>query len=122
MWISPQSFLRLSCGSLQPFQHPISRRILLIPPAPAIFNEYVIDIRSIHQEYVSKDAPVPIMSVGLDRHFLAECEARGGVLRSRAKGLAFLGAVDAAEADALREGGYRPFGVPSRGRARQRKA
>ena len=69
----------------------------------------MIDIRSIHQEYVSQDAPVPIMSVGPDCHLLAECEVRGGLIRSGAKGLAFLRAVNATEANTLRLGVMQHF-------------
>ena len=41
------------------------------------------------------------MTVGLDGDFLPEGEVRGGVLGFLAVGLAFLRAVDAAEADAF---------------------
>lgn len=41
------------------------------------------------------------MAVGLNRDFFAKGEVRGGVLGSRAVSLAFLRAVDAAEADAF---------------------
>ena len=34
--ISPQAFPLLSCCHFQPVQHCISRRILSIPPAPAV--------------------------------------------------------------------------------------
>ena len=42
------------------------------------------------------------MAVGLEGDFLPEGEGRGGLLGSLAEGLAFLRAVDAAEADAFR--------------------
>src|SRR5262249_37261265 len=44
--ISPQPFLRLSGFLLQPFKYRISRRILPIPPAPAVFDHHVIEIHA----------------------------------------------------------------------------
>jgi len=45
--IGPQAFPSLSCFLLQLFQHRISWRILPIPPAPALFDEFVVDVRAI---------------------------------------------------------------------------
>jgi hypothetical protein len=36
--ISPQTLLGFSCSLLQPFEHRISRHVLPIPPAPAVFD------------------------------------------------------------------------------------
>ena len=76
----PPTTPRLSCILLQPFQHRISWRILPIPPAPAVFDEFRIDVGSIPQEYVSKGAPILVLVVRLERDFIAEGEGRGGVL------------------------------------------
>jgi len=67
---NPQSFLRLSRFLLQPFQHGIPRRILPIPPAPACFDQLVIDVRATQQEHIGKRAPVLVEAVGLDGDFL----------------------------------------------------
>ena len=67
-------FLRLSCFLLQPFQHRIPRRILPIPPAPAVFDQRVIDVGAIGQEHIGKGAPVLVVAVGLERDFLPEDE------------------------------------------------
>src|SRR5712692_981712 len=45
--ISPQPFPPLSCFLLQHFLHRIPRRIFPVPPAPALFDQRVIDVRSI---------------------------------------------------------------------------
>src|SRR5215831_1417018 len=64
--ISLQAFHSLSCLLLQPFKDCISRRILSIQPAPAVFNEYVVDVVAIEQEHISKGAPVLVLVVGLE--------------------------------------------------------
>jgi hypothetical protein len=46
---NPQAFLGFSCFLLQPFKHCISWRILPIPPAPAVFDQRVIDVGAIRQ-------------------------------------------------------------------------
>jgi len=67
--INPQAFLALSRFLLQPFQHRIPRRILSIPPAPAVFDECVVDIGAIKEEHISQGAPVLVVAVGLKRDF-----------------------------------------------------
>jgi hypothetical protein len=47
LWISPQVFLPFSRFRLQPFQHRICWPILPLPPAPALFDEYLIDVGAI---------------------------------------------------------------------------
>ena len=42
----PQAFPLLSCFFFQPFQHPITWRILPIPPTPALFDVFLIDVGS----------------------------------------------------------------------------
>ena len=54
------------------------------------------------REHIGKGAPVLVVAVRLERDFFPEDEVRGGLLRSLAVGLAFLWAVDAAEADTFR--------------------
>ena len=100
--ISPQAFLRLSRCLLQSFKLRISWRISPIPPAPALLDEFLIEIHAIGQEHISQGALVLVMAVGLDRHVLPEGEVRGGLLGSLAEGLALLRAVDATEADTFR--------------------
>jgi hypothetical protein len=60
--ISPQPFLPLSCFRLKTFQHRISRRILPIPPAPAMLDEFLIQVHAIGQEHVSNGASVNNLS------------------------------------------------------------
>ena len=80
---------------------PYSRRIRPVPPAPAVFDQLVIDVSAIGQGHVSKGELVVVEAAGLDHDFLLEAEVRGGVLGALAVGMAFLRAVDAAEVDAL---------------------
>jgi hypothetical protein len=70
--IDPQALLRFSCILLQPFKDRISRRIFTIPPTPALLYEFMIDVRSIQQEHVSKGAPVLILAVRLECDFFSE--------------------------------------------------
>ena len=60
--------------SLKTFQHRIARHILPIPPAPAAFDQRVVDVGAIEQEHVSKDAPVLVLAVGLERDVFTEDE------------------------------------------------
>ncbi len=69
MWISPQPFPLLSCGLLQLFEHSISRRILSIPPAPALLDEFLIEIHSIRQDYFANRALVRVLAVRLKGDF-----------------------------------------------------
>ena len=46
--------------------------ILPIPPAPAIFDEFVIDVGTIGQEHIGKGAPVLVLPVGLEHDFFAK--------------------------------------------------
>jgi len=64
--ITPQTFLRLSRCLLQPLQHRIPWRILPIPPAPAIFDEGVVDVGTVAQHYVRQRPPVLVLTVGLE--------------------------------------------------------
>jgi hypothetical protein len=66
-----------------------------------LLHEFLIEIHPIGQDHVSKGARVLVVVVGLDGHVLPEGEFRGGGLGVVAVGLAFLRAVDAAEADAF---------------------
>ena len=45
-----------------PFQYRIPWRILSIPPAPALLDQGVIDVRVIRQEHIGKGAPVLILA------------------------------------------------------------
>ena len=57
---------------LQLLRYKILLRILPIPPAPAILNEYVVDVRSVPQEHVSKGASVLVKTVSMERDFFTE--------------------------------------------------
>ena len=62
----------------------------------------MIDVGAIRQKHIGNGASVPVLAVGLERDFLAKDQVRCSLLRFLAIGLAFLRAVDAAEADAFR--------------------
>jgi hypothetical protein len=66
-----------------------------------LLDEFLIEIHPIGQEYIRKGACVLVVAVGLDRNVFTEGEVSGGVLGVVAVGLAFLRAVDSAEADAF---------------------
>ena len=51
---------------IHPAPYSLPWRILPIPPAPAFFDECVIDVGAIQQEHISKGAPVLILAVGLE--------------------------------------------------------
>jgi hypothetical protein len=78
------------------------RRILPIPPAPAFLDQRMVHIGSIRQNYIGNRAPVLVEAVSLECDLLPKGEGRSGVLRVLAVGLALLGTVEAAEADAFR--------------------
>ncbi len=65
-------------------------------------DEFLIQVHAIGQEHVSKGAPVLVLTMSLEDDISPEHERGRSLLRSGTKGLAFLRAVDAAEADALR--------------------
>ena len=65
--VSPQAFLGLSCVLLQPLKDRVSRRILPIPPAPAVLDERVVDVGAIGQEHISKGASVLVEAVSQER-------------------------------------------------------
>jgi hypothetical protein len=75
--ISPQPFLNLSRSVLQRFEYGIPRRIFPIPPAPAVFDERVIDVGPIGQEHIGEGAPVPVETVGLDGIVFPKGEVSG---------------------------------------------
>jgi len=72
-----------------------------IPPAPAFFDQSMIDVSPIGQDYVSKGALVLVVAVGLDGNFIPKGENANGVLGILAVGLAFLRAVAAVEMEAF---------------------
>ncbi len=65
-------------------------------------DEFLIEVHPIGQDHVPKDALVLIVAVGLDGYIFPKGVVRGGMFGIVAKGLAFLRAVDPAEADAFR--------------------
>ena len=73
-----------------------------MPPAPALSDEFLIDVRSIRQEHVSKGTPILVLAVRLERNFFPKDQRRGGMLCIVAVGLALLRAIDAVEADTFR--------------------
>jgi hypothetical protein len=50
----------------------LSRRILVTAPAPALFDQRVIDVGGIGQEHIGKRALVLVCAVSLDRHILTK--------------------------------------------------
>ena len=87
--INPQTFFRGSCFALQFLKFGIERRILPVPPAPALLDEFLIDVGAILQEYIGKCAPILVVAVGLDRKVFPKGEGRGGVLGMLTRSLAF---------------------------------
>ncbi len=65
----PTSLPLLSRCLLQLFEHSIAWCIFSVPPAPAVFDQHVIDLGTIGQEHVSKGALVLVEAVLLDRDF-----------------------------------------------------
>ena len=68
--INPQAFLRVSCILLQVLKLGIPWRILPVPPAPAIFHQFMVDVGAIRQEHIGNGAPVLVEAVSLKRDFL----------------------------------------------------
>jgi hypothetical protein len=62
----------------------------------------MVDVGSIGQEHIGNGAPILIKAVGLKGDLFPKDKCRGGLLGALAVGLAFLRAVDAAEADTFR--------------------
>jgi len=76
----------LSCSLALPsptLPAPYHWRIFPIPPAPALFDQHVIDVLSVGQEDIRKGASVLVEAVGLDGHFLTEGRSWAGVVRQR---------------------------------------
>ena len=72
------------------------------PPGPPLFDKRMIDVGAIRQEHICKSSPVLVLTVSLERDFLAKNQGRGGLLGLLAVGLALFRAVDTTEADAFR--------------------
>lgn len=66
------------------------RRILPVPPAPAVFDQRVIHVRPIWEENFSNGAFVLVLAECLECHLFAEHQLRRRLLRARAVGLALL--------------------------------
>ena len=62
----------------------------------------MIDVGAILQEHIPKGAPVLVLAVGQEGDFFSKDQRGRGVLGVVAVGLAFLWAVDAAQADTFR--------------------
>jgi hypothetical protein len=82
--IGSQSFPPHSCFLLQPFEHRISRRILPLPPAPALSDEFLIEIHPIGQEYIGNRALILVVAISLERDFFPKGEVRGDLIGSLA--------------------------------------
>jgi len=48
----------------------ITGRILPIPPAPAVFDQRVIDVRTIFQDHISNSSVILVLAECLERDFL----------------------------------------------------
>jgi len=46
--------------------------MLPIPPAPAVFDQRVVDVGANRQEHISKRAPILVKAVRQERDFLSE--------------------------------------------------
>lgn len=46
--------------------------ILPIPPTPTVFDQRVVDVSAIHQEHISKGAPILVLAVGIERDIFPE--------------------------------------------------
>jgi hypothetical protein len=66
---------------------PYPRRILPIPPAPTVFDEFVIDVGPIGQQNIDNGVRVLVLPVSLDRNVFAEGEVRSGVLGAACRAL-----------------------------------
>ena len=99
--VSPQALLPLSRILLQPFEYRIPWHILPIPSAPTVFDQLMIDVGAIRQKHIGKGAPILVLAMGLARDLLPIDESSRGLPGLFAEGLAFLRAIDAAEADAF---------------------
>ena len=61
-------------------QYRITWRILPIPPAPALFDQGVVDVRAIGQKQIGNGAPVLVLAECLKRDFPAEHYLRRSLL------------------------------------------
>ena len=71
MRIDPQAFLRFSCFLLKFLKLTIVRRILPIPSAPALFDQFVIDVGAVGQEHISNSTPILVLAMSLERDLFA---------------------------------------------------
>jgi len=71
-------FLAFLASFSKPFQHRIPRRILPIPPPPAVFGQRVIHVGAIKQEHLGKGTPVLVLAVNAFPNIRADvaCFAR----------------------------------------------
>jgi hypothetical protein len=60
-------------------------------PAPAIFDQCVIDVGAVGEGHVSYGVPVLVVAVGLERNVFPKGEGKGGVLGMLTISLAFSG-------------------------------
>jgi hypothetical protein len=67
--IGPQPYPGSACSRFQFLKHHIPIRILPIPPAPAVFDQCVIDISSIRQKHIGKATTVFVLAMGVKRDF-----------------------------------------------------
>jgi hypothetical protein len=61
----------------------------------------VVDVGAIGQKHITKSAPELVLASGLDDDFFPKGKVRSRLLGSRAVSLAFLWAINAAQADAF---------------------
>jgi len=58
-----------------PFQDRIGRRILPIPPAPALLGEFLIEIHVFEQNYIGNGTSILVVAVGLDGDIFPKARA-----------------------------------------------
>jgi hypothetical protein len=94
---------------LEPREFCIPGRVFPIPPAPAVFDQRVIDVGAIGQTHIGKGTSKLVAAVRLEEDFFPKHHRGGRLLGLMAVGLALLRAVDAAQADAFRVSGVEDF-------------
>ena len=84
---------------LEPREFCIPRSVFPIPPAPAVFDQRVIDVGPIGQTHIGKGVSRPVAAVRLEEDFFPKHHRGCRLLGLMAVLLTFLWAVNAAETD-----------------------
>jgi len=84
---------------LEPREFCIPWSVLPIPPTPAVFDQRVIDVSTIGQTHLGKDASRPVAAVCLEEDFFPQHHLDRRLLGLMAVRLTLLRAVDATQTD-----------------------